>query len=340
MPLNGSGTFSRLYNWATDLASGAPNHFIQADRMDAEQDGIATALSTALYKDGQQTSTANQPMGGFKHTNVAAGSAANDYADVASVQDGSYVWCGTATGTADAIALTPSPAVTALVTGMEFRWKASANANTGATTIAVSGLSTVAAERNDAALAAGDHAANKYYRGVYDGTAIQITQDSQAAGYSDPITTQGDVIRGSSGGAAERLALGATNTVLSSDGTDALFQTLATIGAAEITRTINSQTGTTYTLVLGDAGDIVTMSNASANTLTIPTNASVAFTVGTQIEVIMLGVGTTTVTGDTGVTVNGVSAGGADIDAQYKGVSLVKLAADTWVMVGAHGVIA
>ncbi|KKL81470.1 hypothetical protein LCGC14_1994450, partial [marine sediment metagenome] len=66
--------------------------------------------------------------------------------------------------------------------------------------------------------------------------------------------------------------------------------------------TINAQTGTTYTLVLTDDGKLVTMNNASANTLTIPTDASVAFPIGTRIDVMMIGVGVTTVTGDTGVT--------------------------------------
>lgn len=104
--------------------------------------------------------------------------------------------------------------------------------------------------------------------------------------------------------------------------------------------TVNPQTGTSYTLVLSDSGKFITMSNASANTLTIPTNASVAFVIGTTISITMLGSGTTTVTGATGVTVNGVSGGGATIDAQYKGVSITKIGSDTWVMQGAHGTVA
>lgn len=107
-----------------------------------------------------------------------------------------------------------------------------------------------------------------------------------------------------------------------------------------VTRTVNAQTGTTYTLALTDAGDVVTMSNASANVLTIPANASVAFAVGTQIDVVMLGAGTTSITGDTGVTVNGVSAGSGDIGAQYGAVTLLKLATDTWLVTGNIGTVA
>lgn len=107
-----------------------------------------------------------------------------------------------------------------------------------------------------------------------------------------------------------------------------------------ITRTVNAQTGTTYTLVIGDAGDIVTMSNASAQTLTIPTNASVAFATGTQVDVSQIGAGVTSVAGDTGVTLNGVSAGTGALSAQYGSVTLVKLATDTWLMTGNHAAVA
>ena len=101
------------------------------------------------------------------------------------------------------------------------------------------------------------------------------------------------------------------------------------------TADISAQTGTTYTLVIGDRGQIVTISNSSANTVTIPTNASVAFDVGSVVTVIQIGAGVTTIEGATGVTVNGTSAGSVDISAQYQGVSLLKIATDTWVASGA-----
>ncbi len=75
MALNGSGTFSRLYNWVTDRNNSIK---IRADRMDAELDGIATALSQALYKDGQQTVTADIPFGGFRLTGVGTATAGTD----------------------------------------------------------------------------------------------------------------------------------------------------------------------------------------------------------------------------------------------------------------------
>jgi hypothetical protein len=54
----------------------------------------------------------------------------------------------------------------------------------------------------------------------------------------------------------------------------------------------------------------------------------------------MLGAGQTTVTGATGVTVNGVSAGSGAVNAQYSGCSLIKIATDTWLAVGAIGTVA
>jgi len=99
--------------------------------------------------------------------------------------------------------------------------------------------------------------------------------------------------------------------------------------------TLNAQTGTAYTLAIGDRGQPVTMDNASANTVTIPTNASVAFDVGSVVTVIQIGAGLTTVEGDTGVTVNGTSGGSVDTQGQYSALSLVKVATDTWIALGA-----
>lgn len=115
---------------------------------------------------------------------------------------------------------------------------------------------------------------------------------------------------------------------------------IAITGTIQSQAAINAQTGTTYTLVLTDGGKEVTMDNGSPNTLTIPAEATIAFPIGTQIAVRQIGAGVTTVDGDTGVTVNGVSAGGAAILAQYQGVALLKVDSDTWIMSGAHGTVA
>ena len=111
------------------------------------------------------------------------------------------------------------------------------------------------------------------------------------------------------------------------------------ISAAGAAFGVNAQTGTTYTLALSDRGGIVTMSNANANTLTIPTNASVAFPLNSVLNVVRLGAGVTTITGDTGVTLNGASAGSGAISNRYQAVSLLKVGTDTWIASGDIGVV-
>ena len=106
---------------------------------------------------------------------------------------------------------------------------------------------------------------------------------------------------------------------------------------AKIAGAVNAQTGTSYTSVIGDAFKTVTMSNGSANKLTIPPNSSVAYAIGDRIDVVMLGSGTTSIQGGSGVTVNGVSTGTVAIAAQFAAVSCLKIATDTWVAMGNHG---
>jgi len=102
----------------------------------------------------------------------------------------------------------------------------------------------------------------------------------------------------------------------------------------------NAQTGTSYTLVLADAGKLVTMNNASANVLTIPANASVAFPIGTVINVEQLGAGVTSITAGSGVTLNGVSTGTGAISTRWSGVSLWKRNTNEWTVMGGIGAVA
>jgi hypothetical protein len=87
-----------------------------------------------------------------------------------------------------------------------------------------------------------------------------------------------------------------------------------------------------YTLVLADKAKVVEMSNASANNLTIPTNANVAFPTGTQIHIVQTGAGQTTVVAPAGGTAN--SATTLKLRAQWSAATLIKRAENTWVLVG------
>lgn len=101
----------------------------------------------------------------------------------------------------------------------------------------------------------------------------------------------------------------------------------------------NAQTGTAYTLAVADHGRGVAINNAGANTLTIPTNASIPIPVGAMIPVVQIGAGVTTITAAAGVTLNGVSGGSVGITEQWGGVSLWQTGADTWLAVGAVGAV-
>lgn len=96
--------------------------------------------------------------------------------------------------------------------------------------------------------------------------------------------------------------------------------------------TNNTQTGTTYTPVLADVGVAIEMSNASANTVTIPTNANVAFPIGTVLEIVQLGAGTTTIAAASGVTIR--TSASMTTRVQYATVALRKRATDEWVLSG------
>lgn len=96
--------------------------------------------------------------------------------------------------------------------------------------------------------------------------------------------------------------------------------------------TISANTVTDdYELVLSDAGKVIEMNAATTKTITVPTDASVAFPLGTIIEVYAMGTGTVTIAGDAGVTVR--NAG--DLAEQYATASLRKRDTDEWVLTGA-----
>lgn len=106
--------------------------------------------------------------------------------------------------------------------------------------------------------------------------------------------------------------------------------------ASSITRTINAQTGTSYTGVLSDAGAVITLSNASAITFTIPPNSSVAYPIGTVLDLIQIGAGQVTISQGSGVTITSVGAtpSAPKCRVQHSGASAIKTATDTWRVVG------
>ena len=98
--------------------------------------------------------------------------------------------------------------------------------------------------------------------------------------------------------------------------------------------TENSQSGTSYTLVLTDDGKVVTCTNGSAITVTVPPNSSVAFPTGTMIIIEQWGAGTVTIAEGAAVTINSIG-GALAFTGQYATAVLRKDAADVWILSGA-----
>jgi hypothetical protein len=117
-----------------------------------------------------------------------------------------------------------------------------------------------------------------------------------------------------------------------------VFGTSPAISDPKIAQSINAQTGTTYTFVLADQGKYITASNASAQTYSIPTNASVAFPVGTSIDLIQIGAGQVTVSaatpGTTTVLSTGATAAAPKTRVQYSALTCKKVATDVWHVIG------
>jgi hypothetical protein len=131
------------------------------------------------------------------------------------------------------------------------------------------------------------------------------------------------------------VALTATQTLTNKTLTSPTINT-PTISDARQNINLNAQTGTTYTLVLTDNGRLVTLSNASAITVTVPTNASVAYATGAIINVQQIGAGQVTIQGDTGVTLTstGATATTPKTRAQYSAASIIKTGTDSWTVIG------
>ena len=114
--------------------------------------------------------------------------------------------------------------------------------------------------------------------------------------------------------------------------------TAATVNGL-VTFTVNSDATTDYTTVLADQYQVlVPMNKATAVAFKIPTNASVAFPVGTAITILNKGAGTCTISATTSGTTTVLSAGTVAASptlAQYKTAVCIKTATDTWYVVGA-----
>jgi hypothetical protein len=205
MSFNGSGTF--LIN-----STGQPvvaNTVISATVFNALTADLASGLTNCITKDGQSTPTANIPMGNNKVTGLAAGTLANDAANLGQVQSTAAKLI-TISGT-DTITGTMSPTLTAYAAGQLFYFVAG-GANTGAVTLNVDGLGSRAVTRDGStALAAGDINSGEMVVVIYDGTRFQMINAANSFGnttINGTLTVTGNTTLGANVSIASALAVG------------------------------------------------------------------------------------------------------------------------------------
>ena len=180
---------------------------------------------------------------------------------------------------------------------------------------------------------------------------LQLTTDLAVTegGTGASTLTDHSVLLGSGTDAITSLTVGAAGEiltgVLSSDpawlAAGTADQVLTAHGAASAVTwetpsdllTINAQVGTTYTLALTDSSKLITLSNASPITLTIPLNSSIAFSIGTQILINQLGAGNATVAATGGVTINSYDSD-VSLSGQHSVAGLIKIGTDLWILFG------
>jgi hypothetical protein len=173
------------------------------------------------------------------------------------------------------------------------------------------------------------------------------------------VTTKGDIIAATGASTPVRVGAGTNGFILTADSTEAAgikwaaassqipSQTgnageyLKTDGTtatwepavATLNITFNAQTGTTYTLVAGDLNKLITLSNASAITLTVPNGI---FTTGQQINIQQLGAGQVTVASDgtSVLTSTGATSTAPKLRAQYSAATIVCTSSNNFTVIG------
>lgn len=141
----------------------------------------------------------------------------------------------------------------------------------------------------------------------------------------------------SGGGTSGAVTLSIDSTVTTLTGSQTLTNKTLTapiINGGLINLTLNAQTGTTYTAVATDSGKLVTLSNASAITVTLPPSV---YAVGEQINFVQLGAGQVTFAQGAGVTIvsAGATASAPKIGKQYAAATAICTASNTFLVIGA-----
>jgi hypothetical protein len=143
------------------------------------------------------------------------------------------------------------------------------------------------------------------------------------------FTAKGQLLSASASGTTSLVNVGTNDYVLTADSTQTAGLKWAAAPTTSLNLTFNAQTGTTYTLVSGDVNKLVTLSNASAITVTVPNGV---FTTGQQINLQAIGAGQATIASDGTTTIT--STPGLKLRAQYSSATLICTGTNTFTLVG------
>jgi hypothetical protein len=143
------------------------------------------------------------------------------------------------------------------------------------------------------------------------------------------FTAKGQLLSASASATTSVLNVGTNDYVLTADSAQTSGLKWAAAPTTSLNLTLNAQTGTTYTLVSGDVNKLVTLSNASAVTVTVPNGV---FTTGQQIHLQAIGAGQVTVASDGTTTIT--STPGLKLRAQYSAATLICTGINTFTLVG------
>ena len=168
---------------------------------------------------------------------------------------------------------------------------------------------------------------------IGNGSTAWTSLGYQGAGDIEGVTAG----TGLSGGGTSGTVTVSIDTSVTADLSTAQTLTNKTLTDPKINLAFDAETAS-YTAVLANNSQVVTMSNASANTFSIPTNASVAFPIGTQITVLQIGAGQTTIqavtSGTTSVLSTGATAAAPKLRVQYSAATCLKAGTDLWYVFG------
>ena len=229
--------------------------------------------------------------------------------------------------------------------------------------VAVTGISgdTLTVVRAQAGSSNISHTAGASVKHVFTGddatffTAGVATAD--AAVPKSTVTTKGDIIAATASATVTRVAAGTNGYILTADSTQAAGikwaaaadqlpsqagnagEYLKTDGTtaswepaiATLNLTFNAQTGTTYTLVAGDLNKLVTLSNASAITLTVPNGI---FTTGQQINIQQIGAGQVTIASDGTSVLTSAVGTSPKLRVQYSAATIVCTSSNNFTVIG------